>query len=826
MNPRIAAPASLFALISLASAGGTPEGAPPTLTASTHPASEADLAGLQAAFASARRAAVPTADGFRLDHRASQVRVRLDGRGLDLAGGAPAWGLELAGYGFEGSLQPVAGEPAVRADGNRVTYSWGAALDEWVVNDARGIEHGYTLHQRPTAGQPGAALAFDLDVRGDLSPAVAPGASDVLFLDAAGNAVVSYTGLTVFDAEGRSLPSHFEPRGDELRLEVDDAGAVYPLTIDPMIQLGYLKALDPDYSDRMGDAVAISGNTAVVGVPHDASASTGAYGDEFNNDMTGSGAAYVFVKNGSTWTQQAFLKASNTGSMDRFGYSVAIDGDRIVVGAPFEDGASTGVDGDQGLGGAYDSGAAYVFYRFGLTWGQEAYLKATNTENGDSFGFSVGISGDLIVVGARYEDGGATGINGDASDNSVWRSGAAFVYSRSGFSWSPQLYLKASNPDSNDYFGVSVAIDGTRIAVAASSEGSGSAGINGDQQNEGAPGSGAVYVFEQKGELWVQDAYIKASNPGAWDRFGASLALSGDTLAVGASVEESAATGIDGDQSDNSMPAAGAAYVFVDDGVSWSQEAYLKASNTAGSCYFGNAIDVSGDRVVVGSIFEDSAAVGINGDDQDTSAMFAGAAYSYLRSGGVWSQEAYLKAANAEAQDHFGAAVGVSGDTVIVGAPGEDGGQGGVNGDPTDNSGSGSGAVYAFELSSPWGVAKYGPGTGANTGDLSSYSPPLVNHFVKLEISAGDATGLAFLMISAAPASLPVMGGTLLVDSNLSIFGPGGVAYIPIPVGEGSYTTYVPPLVAGLTVYAQAAMFDKAQPFGLAFTNGLSISVP
>lgn len=824
MNPKIAAPTSLLAILTLASAGGTPDVAAPVLKASTGQPSEADLASLQEAFSSARRFAVPTAEGFRLDHHASQVHVHLDGRGLDLAG--DAWGLELTGYGYEGAERPVTGQPVVRADGNRVTYSWGAALDEWVVNDARGIEHGYTLRQRPEAAQPGAALAFDLDVRGDLTPAVAPNASDVLFLDAAGNAVVSYTGLTVFDAEGRTLPSHFEPRGDELRLEVQDTGAVYPLTIDPMIQLGYLKALDPGASDHMGDAVAISGNTAVIGVPNDRSSSTGVYGDEFNNDLVGSGAAYVFVKNGSTWTQQAFLKASNTGAMDRFGHSVAIDGDRIVVGAPYEDSTATGVDGDGSLNGAYHSGAAYVFFRFGLTWGHEAYLKATNTEGGDMFGYSVGISGDLVVVGARYEDGGASGINGDASDNSAWRSGAAYVYALNGFTWSPQLYLKASNPGVDDLFGASVAIDGTRIAIGSTAEGSGSAGIDGNQLDESAPGSGAVYVFEQKGELWVQDAYIKASNPDSWDRFGASVALSGDTLAVGASVEESAATGINGDQTDNTMDAAGAAYVFVDDGTSWSQEAYLKASNTAAGCYFGNVVAVSGDRIVVGSSLEDSAAVGINGDDQDTSATFAGAAYSYVRSGGVWTQEAYLKAANAEAHDHFGAAVGVSGETVIVGAPSEDGGQGGVNGDQSDNSQVGSGAAYAFEMSSPWGVAKYGPGTGANTGDLSSYSPPLLNHFVKLEVSAGNATGLAFLMISAAPANLPVMGGTLLVDSNLSVFGPGGVAYIPIPVGEGSYTTYVPPLVAGLTVYAQAAMFDKAQPFGLAFTNGLSISIP
>jgi hypothetical protein len=235
-----------------------------------------------------------------------------------------------------------------------------------------------------------------------------------------------------------------------------------------------------------------------------------------------------------TITQQAYLKASNTGAFDLFGRSVAISGETVVVGAYQESRNATGVNGDQTNNSAIDSGAAYVFVRSGGTWSQQAYLKASNTGEFDQFGYSVAISGETIVVVAPGEDSNATGVNGDQTDNSAGFSGAAYVFVRSGGTWSQQAYLKASNTGTNDLFGWSVAISGETIVVGAIGEDSNATGVNGDQTNNSAIDSGAAYVFVRSGGTWSQLAYLKASNTGTNDLFGYSVAISGETIVVGA----------------------------------------------------------------------------------------------------------------------------------------------------------------------------------------------------------------------------------------------------------------------------------------------------
>src|SRR5262249_4642758 len=142
-------------------------------------------------------------------------------------------------------------------------------------------------------------------------------------------------------------------------------------------------------------------------------------GDQNNDTALYSGAAYVFVRSGTTWTQEAYLKASNTGADDEFGDSVSVSGDTVVVGAPSESSIATGVNGDQNDNSASASGAAYVFVRTGTTWTQQAYLKASNTDAFDQFGWSVSASGDTVLVAARAETSSATGVNGDQNDDSV-----------------------------------------------------------------------------------------------------------------------------------------------------------------------------------------------------------------------------------------------------------------------------------------------------------------------------------------------------------------------------------------------------------------------
>jgi len=241
--------------------------------------------------------------------------------------------------------------------------------------------------------------------------------------------------------------------------------------------------------------VALSGDTLAVGAIGEDSAATGVNGAQGDNSMGSTGAVYVFVRSGTTWSQQAYIKASNTGAFDEFGYSVALSGDTLAVGAIGEDSAATGVNGAQGDSAAF-AGAVYVFVRSGATWSQQAYIKASNTDAIDEFGYSVALSGDTLAVGADQESSAATGVNGPQADNTASDSGAVYVFVRSGTTWSQQAYVKASNTGANDEFGFSVALSGDTLAVGAVQESSAATGVNGAQTNNSAATAGAVYVLQ------------------------------------------------------------------------------------------------------------------------------------------------------------------------------------------------------------------------------------------------------------------------------------------------------------------------------------------
>jgi hypothetical protein len=327
--------------------------------------------------------------------------------------------------------------------------------------------------------------------------------------------------------------------------------------------------------------------------------------------------------------QYAYGKASNTGVGDNFGWSVALAGDTLAVGALFEDSAAQGVGGNQDDDTASASGAVYVFRRSGSAWLQEAYLKASNTGAHDWFGYSVALSGDTLAVGAYLEDSAARGVGGNQDDDTASLSGAVYVFRRSGTAWLQEAYLKASNTGAGDIFGYNVALSGDTLAVGAYREDSAAQGVGGDQDDDTASASGAVYVFRRSGTAWLQEEYLKASNTGANDYFGYSVALSGDTLAVGALGEASAAQGVDGNQDDNTATDSGAVYVFRRSGTAWLQEAYLKASNTGAGDIFGSSVALSGDTLAVGAYGEDSAAQGVGGNQDDDTASDSGAVYVF-----------------------------------------------------------------------------------------------------------------------------------------------------------------------------------------------------
>jgi hypothetical protein len=351
-----------------------------------------------------------------------------------------------------------------------------------------------------------------------------------------------------------------------------------------------LNAGDAAAGDSFGISVAISGDTAVVGAK--------------GNDDAGdnSGSAYVFVRSGGSWSQQAKLTADDAAIGDLFGYSVAISSDTVVVGAYQDDDAGT------------SSGSAYVFVRSGGSWSQQAKLTADDAAADDLFGISVAISDDTTVIGAQYDD----------------NSGSAYVFVRSGGSWSQQAKLIASDAAAGDWFGGSVAINGDTVVV----------GAHGDDTWDNQ--SGSAYVFFRSGGSWSQQAKLTGGElSAAYDWFGGSVAINGDTAVVGAEGNDDAGSN------------SGSAYVFVRRSDGWSQQAKLTAGDAAAGDSFGISVAISGDTAVVGAYKHN---------------IWTGSVYVFDRSGGSWSQQAKLTTGDAAAGAAFGYSVAISGDTAVVGA--------------------------------------------------------------------------------------------------------------------------------------------------------------
>ena len=529
------------------------------------------------------------------------------------------WGLTTRRIGTDALTSPA----RLAQAGQTVTYHWNEHLREWWINQDTGLEQWFQVGRRPAGLSPEQPLTVEMAIHGNLHGAVAGEA--IAFMDDAGKTVFTYDRLKVWDASGQALPARMGVENRTLTLTVIDTGAVYPLTIDPVIAVpgAYLKAHNADAFDRFGSAVAVDGDILVIGAPFEDGNATTVDGDAGNNTAADAGAAYVFVRDDTTWAQQGYLKAHNAGTDDQFGISVAVDGDTVVVGAFLEDGNATTGNGDAGNNDAHRAGAAYVFVRDADTWTQQAYLKAHNAGAGDRFGRSVAVDGDTVVVGAYLEDG-------DAGNNAANDAGAAYVFVRGDTTWTQQAYLKADSTGAGDRFGIAVALDGDTVVIGAPLESSNATTVDGDAGNNDTLRAGAAYVFVREGTAWAQQAYLKADNAGAFDAFGSAVAVDGDTAVVGAAGESSNATTVDGDTGNNNASKTGAAYVFVRDGSAWAQRAYLKADNAGAFDEFGSTVAVAGDTVVIGATGESSSAVTVNGDADNNDASKAGAAYVFV----------------------------------------------------------------------------------------------------------------------------------------------------------------------------------------------------
>ncbi|MGH9838559.1 MAG: putative Ig domain-containing protein [Blastocatellia bacterium] len=343
--------------------------------------------------------------------------------------------------------------------------------------------------------------------------------------------------------------AHNPAAGYQVVIEAEDRDAAYPLTINPLFMFQQrLTAADGQARDRFGAAVALSGDTVVIGAPM--------------NDATqwDQGSVYVFVRSGGFWTQLPKLTASDGATGDSFGAAVALSGDTLVVGAPF--GA---------VGSNVQQGSVYVFTRNGGFWNEQQKLTASDGAAFDEFGCAVALSSDTLVVGAHR----------DANGSNV-EQGSAYVFVRSGATqpvWTQQQKLTASDGAAGDSFGAAVALDGDMLVASAPFD---DIGAN--------PNQGSAYVFTRSGAVWTLQQKLSASDGAADDSFGFAVALSGDKLAVGAPYDAV-----------NFNYQQGSVYAFGRNGTVWTQRQKLSADDGMGEDRFGSAVAMGGDTLVVGA---------------------------------------------------------------------------------------------------------------------------------------------------------------------------------------------------------------------------------
>jgi hypothetical protein len=684
-----------------------------------------------------------TADGYSSQNAANHLAARYKADGVEIRSQNSNWGFEFQGWGYgehPANKNQSAVSPSVNA--NRVEYRRGA-LTEWYVNGPLGIEQGFTISQPPVAlpNSNHASLDIALRLRGNLSAFVDPGRHALVLRDQNGAPALRYGPLLAYDASGRELDSWMEVQDGGLRLRVNTTGARYPILVDPWVQVAELTNSSGLAGDALGRAIAIdeAGDTVVVGAPY----------AEINGQAA-QGAAYVFVEptNGNGWASAGNYTAvltNNSGlAGDNFGWSVAISGNTIVVGSP----SATNMN----------QGAAYVFVEPTTAGGwadqpsehETAELTPSTRALDDLFGYSVGISGSTLVVGAAQ---GNTGL------------GAAYVFVESTWSGSvtSNIELTASDGAAGDSFGSSVGINesGNIVVVGAP---------------QGSTGPGAVYVFvEPNGGPWAATSRFSAKlttlNGVTGDDFGQSASINetGDTVVAGAPNLEI-----------GSNIGQGAAYVFVEpttaggwaDQPSENETAELTASSGSTSTALGYSVRISGNTVVAG-------ATGVT----IASKLAAGAAYVFVEptTAGGWADQpsehetAELTASNGVPQTFLGLSVGIGGNTVVAGAPGINFGSDSV-----------PGAAYVFTsgTTGPTSAISATSGSGQTASVNAAFSAPL-----EATVVNGSGTGVSGVTVTfTAPAN--GASGTFSGGVDTAVTDASGMAISPIFTANATAGSY------------------------------------
>jgi hypothetical protein len=553
--------------------------------------------------------------GLRAANPYQGFQERFSASGVTLRSGAARLRLTLSGYGRVASMTRA--RPATpRAVANRVSYARGG-LREWYANGPLGLEQGFDVLRAPQGPGP---LTLALHTAGNLA------ASDrgaAITLAGAGQ-TLSYGALRATDATGRHLPAALGFHGHTIVVRVQDRAARYPVHIDPLVQKAILTNNAGRANDEAGASVAVSGDTIAVGVPA-----------HTVGTVRNQGAVYVFAMPVGGWKNitkpTAILTTADGAKGDLLGGAVAFSGDTIVAGAD-----------SHKVGTATGAGTVYLFTKpssggWVTTAQPDAELIAFDPAQGDGFGFRVAASPDTIVVGVPFHTlGGNTG------------QGVAYVFTKPATGWastSASAQLNADDGATSDVFGnaVDVASDGTVVVGANGHD----VGANADQ--------GEVYLWDKPPGGWVggltPSARFLAPDGIAGDAFGDSVAISTDTLAVGAP-----------DRSFGNSFDHGLAYVYTKPAGGWSSTSTAAELSTADGLEqaFGSHVAVDGATVLVSAPY------------RTETVQNQGAILEFDRPAGGWATTSAPSAdltASDPANDTFGYALAASGGVAVVGAP-------------------------------------------------------------------------------------------------------------------------------------------------------------
>jgi len=475
-----------------------------------------------------------------------------------------------------------------------------ADVSETYVNGPTGLHHWLKVHARPAGS---GNLSLNLALTGS---AVAKNLSETAVSVSIGATRLNYSGLQVWDANGKYLPARMVGNGGSISIVVNDAQAKYPVTIDPVWDTGAkILASDKSAFARFGTTVALAGRRAIIGAPY-ASSRAGVYG----------GAAYIFaLDNQDAWVEEAKVTAADSAAGDNFGASISLSDDEALIGAP------------NASAGANFNGAAYVYARSGEKWSQAQKLVASDAADYASFGSAVAIDTDRAVVGAP-----------NSTQAKKTYSGAAYTFQKSGSTWSPQAVLVPASSAAFDYFGASVSLDSAAVIIAAPGTKQGS-----------MDDAGAAYVFSASSGAWVQLANLRATPAQAGEQFGAAVGISGNHAVVGGPFSDY-----------KGVKAVDAVYFFsqkIGRGT-WQERNSIRAPDGMALDNFGAAVTIQGNNAIIGAPFAATAV-----------ANKGGAAYVYTFDNPSWKFLTKLNGSDSSDFDRFGASVAIHGTRAVIGAP-------------------------------------------------------------------------------------------------------------------------------------------------------------